>query len=218
MPKDLPDNIKCLLDHDGRLHSLAEMRAKQYLLNDDPDLAEAIMKNGAPIAFANVSGSQQREVLRFYRNVGISSLTEVREQIGCTVGTEKTHQQRYDIMSIIKNLHNRSFLSALKSLADYQLKENSNTLKPPIQLLQEVQSIVFAQPLYIEYRVGSVHVSVSTDVLLDHERFVLTEPQSLNELYELLSQAIAGLFVRVTQRAAPIRQYSLSRLDLFLNG
>ena len=205
MPEGISYNTKCLLDQDGRLHSLVEMRTKRYLLNDHPALAEAIRENGKSIAFANVNGSKQREVLRFYHNVGISTLTEVRKQIGCTIGTEKTPQQQYNVISIIKNLHNRSFLSALKSLADYQLKENSNTLKPPIQLLQAVQSIVFAQPLHIEYRVGSVIVLVSTDVLLDHERFVLTEPQSLNELYELLSQAIAGLFVRI-----PTEQYQFA--------
>src|SRR5205085_9914416 len=37
---------------------------------------------------------------------------------------------------------------------------------------------------------------VPTDVVLDHERIVLAEVQSHNELDELLSQAIAGLFVR----------------------
>lgn len=205
MPEGVPYNIRCLLDQDGRLHSQREMLAKQYLLNDDPALAEVIRENGKSIAFANVSGPQQAKVLRFYRNIGISTLTEVREQIGCTIGTEKTPQQQYDTKSIIEKLHNRSFLSALKSLADYQLKEYSDTLKSSIQQLQAVQSIVFAQPLYITYRVGSVHVSVPTDVLLDHERFVLTEPQNLNELYELLSQAIAGLFVRI-----PTEQYQFA--------
>src|SRR5207248_2059105 len=77
-----------------------------------------------------------------------------------------------------------------------QLQEHRDPSRAAISLLQEVRSLVFAQPLYVEYRVGSITILVPTDVVLDHERIVLAEVQSHNELDELLSQAIASLFVR----------------------
>ncbi len=197
MPKGVTEHTKCLLDQDGRLHSQAEMRAKQYLLNDDPALAQSLMANGTSLAYADVSGPQQAKVLRFYRSIGISSLTEVREQIGCRIGAEKMPPPWCDSVSVIKKLHDSSFLSALTSLANYQLQEYSDLPISPIPKLQAARSLVFAQPLHIEYRVGSVTIPVPTDVVLDHERFVLAEAQSHNELFELLSQEIANLFVKI---------------------
>ncbi len=205
MPRGVTEDTKCLLDQGGRLHSLVEMRAKQYLLNDDPTLAESLMENGTSLAFADIYGPQQATDLRFYHNIGVSSLTEVREQIGCRIGAEKMPPPWCDSVSIIKKLHDRSFLSALTSLAAYQLQGCPDPPDPPIPQLQTVRSLVFAQPLHIEYRVGSVTISVPTDVVLDHERFVLAEAQSPYELYRLLSPAIAGLFVRI-----PIEQHQFA--------
>lgn len=205
MPRGVTDHTKCLLDQDGRLHSLAEMRAKLYLLNDDPALAQAIIENGASLAFADIHRQQQAKDLRFFHSIGISSLSEVREQIGCRIGAEKMPPPWCNSGSIIKKLHDHSFLSALGSLADYQLQESIDPSNSPFPLLQAVRSLFFAQPLHIEYQVGSVNVLVSTDVVLDHERIVLAEVQSHNELDELLSQAIAGLFVR---KPAEQRQFA----------
>ncbi|HVB25626.1 MAG TPA: DUF3883 domain-containing protein [Ktedonobacteraceae bacterium] len=205
MPKGATADTMCLLDRDGRLHSLNEMRAKIYLLNDDPSLAQAIIEKGISLAFADIYDSQQAADLQFYHSIGISSLTEVREQIGCRIGAEKKPPLWFDHVSVIKKLHDRSFLSALGSLAAYQLQEHPDPSNKPILLLQEVRSLVFAQPLHIEYRVGSVSIPVPTDVVLDHERIVLAEVQSHNELDELLSQAIAGLFVR---KPAEQRQFA----------
>ncbi len=198
MPKGVSDDIKCLLDQDGRLHSLAEMQAKLYLLNDDPALAQAIIEKGKSLAFADVSKLKQATDLRFYHGLDIFSLTEVREQIRCRIGVEKKPPQWCDSEIVIKKLHDHSFLSALGSLADYQLQESLSLdpSNPPIPLLQAVRTLVFAEPLHIEYQVGSVSILVSTDVVLDHKRIVLAEVQSPNELDELLSQAIASLFVR----------------------
>ena len=205
MPRGITEDTKCLLDQDGRLHSLAEMHAKQYLLNDDPTLAESLMANGTSLAFADIDRLQQAKDLRFYHSIGISSLSEVREQIRCRIGAEKMPPPWYDSGSVIEKLHDRSFLSAITSLAAYQLQGCPDPPNPPIPQLQTVRSLVFAQPLHIEYRVGSVTISVPTDVVLDHERFVLAEAQSPNELYRLLSPAIAGLFVRI-----PIEQHQFA--------
>jgi len=196
MPKEVTADTKCLLDQDGRVHSPAEMRAKLYLLNDDPALAQAIIEKGISLAFADIYDLQQATDLRFYHSIGISSLTEVREQIGCRIGAEKMPPPWCDHVSVIKKLHDRSFLSALGSLAAYQLQEHLDPSNVPISLLQAVRSLVFAQPLHIEYRVGGISILVPTDVVLDHERIVLAEVQSHSELDELLSQAIAGLFFR----------------------
>lgn len=196
IPKGVTDDVKCLLDRDGRLHSLTEMLARRYLLNDDPALAQTITEKGISLAFADIDDSQKAADLRFYHSIGISSLTEVREQIGCKIGAEIMPPLWYNHVKIIKKLQDRSFLSALGSLAAYQLQEHLNSTNAPISLLQGVQSLVFAQSLHVEYRVGSVYVSVPTDVVLDGERIVLAEVQSDNELDELLSHAIAGLFVR----------------------
>lgn len=193
----VPDNIKYLLDQDGRLHSQAEMRAWQYLFNDEPALAEAIMKNGISPAFADTGGSQRPKILSFYRSIGVPLLTEVREQIGVSIGAEKKPPQWCDSMGIIEKLHAPSFLSALMSLADYQPQEYIDPTVQPIPQLQKVRSLTFAESLYVEYRVGSVTVLVPTDVVLDHERFVLAAAQRQSELDELLSLAIAGLFVRI---------------------
>lgn len=197
LPQRVADNIKYLLDQDSRLHSQAEMRAKQYLLNDDPALAEALMKNGTSPAFADTRGSRGAKALRFYQSIGVPLLTEVREHIGVSIGAEIKPPLWCDSTKIIEKLHTPSFLSALTSLAAYQLQEYPDPTVPPIPQLQIVRSLAFAHPLHIEYRVGSVTVLVPTEVVLDHERFVLAEAQSQNELDELLSQEIASLFVRI---------------------
>jgi len=197
MPSGVADDIKYLLDQNGRLHSRAEIRAKQYLLDDDPDLAQALMKNGTSPTFANTSGPQPNKLIRFYRVVGVSSLTEVREKIGFNIGAEKKPPPWCDSSKVIERLHDRFFLSALTSLAAYQLQEYPEPPIPPLPQLQAISSLVFAQLLHIEYRVGNITVQVPTDIVLDHERLVLVEPQSSNELDELVSQAIATLFVNI---------------------
>jgi hypothetical protein len=198
MPSGLSENTKCLLDHDGRLHSLAEMRANLYLFNDDPPLAKALIENRTRIAFAGIDSSYQASDLRFYHNIGIASLTEVREQVGYIIGEEKILPLRFASEGVIRKLHDPTFLSALSSLANFQLQANLDPPAPPIPRLRAVQSVILAQPLHIEYRVGTVTIAVPADFVLDHERIVLTEVQSNNELFELLSQAIASLFVRKT--------------------
>lgn len=196
MPIGVTADTRFLLDRHGRLHSLAELRAKRFLLNDDLALAETIKEKGIPLAFADIDKSQQAADLQFYHRLGISLLTEVREQIGCIIGAEIMSPPWYVSGGVIEKLHDRSFLSALRSLAAYQLQEQTDSSDAPISRLWEVRDLVFAHPLHIVYQVGSVSIPVPTDVVLDHERIVLAEVQSHNELDELLSQAIAGLFVR----------------------
>jgi Protein NO VEIN, C-terminal len=196
MPKGVTADTKCLLDQDGRLHSLTEMRTNLYLLNDDPALAQALTEKGTPLAFADIQDSQQAADLQFYHRLGISSLTEVREQIGCRIGAEIMPPPWYVSGSVIKKLHDRSFLSALGSLAAYQLQGHPDSSNAPISRLQEVRTLDFARPLHIEYQVGCVSIAVPTDVVLDHERIVIAEVQSYSELDELLSQVIASLLVR----------------------
>jgi hypothetical protein len=198
MPRGLSENTRCLLDQDSRLHSLAEMRANLYLLNDDPILAQALIENRTHLAFADIDSLYQASDLRFYHNIGIASLTEVREQVGYIIGAEKILPQRFDSEGVIRKLHDPTFHSALANLANFQLQANLDPPAPPIPRLRAVQSVILAQPLHIEYRVGTITISVPADFVLDHERIVLTEVQSNNELYELLSQAIASLFVRKT--------------------
>ncbi len=197
MPGGVTDDIKCLLDRDGRLHSRTEVRAKQYLLDDDPDLARALMRNGLSPAFANVNGSQQARLIQFYKKIGVSFLTEVREEVGFDVGEEIKAPAWCEPNRVIEKLRNRSSLSALTTLADYQLQEFLDSSNPPLSKLEAVRSLVFVQSLQIKYRVRNITVPVSTYAILDSERFVIVEAQSPNELDEILSLAIASLFVKI---------------------
>ncbi|HEU5376629.1 MAG TPA: DUF3883 domain-containing protein [Ktedonobacteraceae bacterium] len=197
IPGGVTDDTKCLLDRNGRLHSRAEMGAKQFLLDDDPDLAQALVRNGPLPAFANVNGSQQARLIQFYKKIGVSFLTEVCEEVGFDVGEEIKAPAWCDPNRVIEKLHNRSFLSALTTLADYQLQEFLASSNPPLPKLEAVRSLVFVQSLQIKYRVGSITLPVSTYAILDGERFVVVEAQGPNELDEMLSLAIASLFVKL---------------------
>lgn len=74
LPNGVAVGTRCLLSRDGAVYTVSEMRAGLYVLDDDPPLAEAAKRHGAPIAFAEAT-EQNHD---FFVAVGLAARGESR--------------------------------------------------------------------------------------------------------------------------------------------
>src|SRR5262249_8913370 len=74
LPSTIESNARCLLDDRAHLHTLDDLSAAKYVIDDDPDLREALDSAGVRMGFADTAAPDTR---RFYSSLGIKHLSEL---------------------------------------------------------------------------------------------------------------------------------------------
>ncbi|HEX8264580.1 MAG TPA: DUF3883 domain-containing protein [Pyrinomonadaceae bacterium] len=195
LPAQLLNNIKCFLDRNGKLHDLIAIQNNYFIIDDNSQLSDEIERLNLPLFFADV---KRGETIQFYENiVGVKRLTNVSELINHQIVGEKAppHWLRED--KILEKLQNDNFISAVKVLTEYSvfdIRQKALTLTQFRTKLKSIKKILFVEALNGSYRIKHYIVNVPIPIILLENKIILTEVQSLNELYGLLSQVIAGLF------------------------
>jgi uncharacterized protein DUF3883 len=189
-------STKCLLDSKGKLHSQTDLQSGRYVIDDDPLLADIINQRSIQLAFADTTDKQ---VLRFYLNLGIKSLSEVRKRLGPNIGERRQPPNNAWISESLERLHSAAFLSALESLAAHMfLKHPSVTAAARSQALKKIQSIndiYFVEHLEANYQVAGITIPVPAKAVIEKDQLILSRVRSNSELRGLLARAIAEVFV-----------------------
>jgi hypothetical protein len=211
LPKGVPDDAKCLLDREGRLRSRLDVTAGRYVIDDDPELSNAIVKQELPLAFADTSDER---TLRFYTSIGVASLTEIKERVDTKIGESREPPKWFNATKVFERIHVRDFPSALVTLATHEFRHTDEKIWDRFEVgkqLQSLQSISFVQELQAVYKVANTRVRVATDILLHQKGIYFSRVRSYSELYGFLAQAIAGLLVKdiMDQRTFPDAIYRL---------
>ena len=155
VPEGVLDDDRILLDRDGFLHSLEEAKQGTYLIDDYPELAQAVLAQGVPVAFAdNTNGGN----LRFYTSVGIKTLSEVQRKSGVKLGQIVSPHPKLNVETLLSRLHSSEFASALAALSEYEMRtlSGSKPIAPPALLkrLRACTTVTFVRELSVKYEVG----------------------------------------------------------------
>lgn len=190
LPYGVTDGARVFLDTEGRLHSQAHARARNYLIDDDPRTADAIRNAQLPIAFADVGDQASRY---FLRSSGVSLLSEARQEVKVTVGPEQPAPGWLRTRDLLDRLRRRSFASAVHAITKASASKTATSEEQTAATLREVASLMIVSNVEKTYRVGGNTVAVATDVAFDGGRIVLRLPRSKLELYRRLAQAVSGI-------------------------
>ena len=197
VPEGVLDDDRILLDQDGFLHSLTEAKQGTYLIDDNPELAQAALAQGVPVAFADNTtvGS-----LRYYTSSGIRTLSEVQRKSGVKLGQAVSPRAKLNVDSLLSTLHSPEFASALAALSEFEMRilSGSRPITPRILLkrLRAFTTVAFVKELSVKYKIAGRVVTVPEEVILDNDRFVCVRVGTISALRGILSAAIASLLTQ----------------------
>ena len=197
LPEGVLDDDRILLDRDGFLHSLNEAKRGTYLIDDDPELAQAALAWEVPVAFAdNAAGGN----LQFYTSAGVRTLSEVRRKSGIELGETVSPHPRVNVDTLLSTLHSSEFASALAALSEYEMRKlsGSNPIAPLdlLERLRAYSTVTFVRELSVKYEVAGRAVTIPEEVILDHDRFVCVRVGTVSALRGLLSTAITEILTQ----------------------
>lgn len=196
IPVDFPDDNRCFLDIQGMLHDILTVREERFLIDDNPQLTEAAVKQGIPLAFAD---TQEYGALRFFRNSGVKSLTQLQRRQGVNVGSPVESPKWCNTSKILEQLHLPDFASALIALREYELTGSLDSAAINIsrveKQLKAIQRISFTEEITSIYKVGKYTISTEESAFLSDDSIILLRVRSRSELLGLLSHVISTLLV-----------------------
>jgi len=196
IPEGLPNESKCLLDHQGNLHDVADVHNGQILIDDNPQIASAIVEQGIPISFADTS---EEGTLSFFRSAGVRLLTAVQERQRVEIGELMDTPIRCNPSAILKQMHSPEFAAALITLKEYESRGAlGRTFIDTLGLrtrLSRIEQLSFVKEIKGIYQIGKYSVRASEDFALRDDSLIMVRVRSNSELLDILSQVIATMLV-----------------------
>jgi len=227
IPEGLPNGTKCLLDSQGNLHDVSDVHNGQILINDNPQIASAIVDQGIPISFADTS---EEGSLSFFRSAGIRLLTAVQERQRVEIGEPMDTPVRCNPSAILKQMHSPEFAAALIALREYESKGAlGRTSIDTFGLrtrLSKIEHLSFVKGIKGTYKIGKYSTRASEDFALRGDSLILVKTRSNSELLDILSQVIATMIVDsiVLRRSLSDAIYrllscrSIRQMEIYLNN
>jgi hypothetical protein len=196
IPEGLPNETKCLLDRQGNLHDVTDVHDGQLLIDDNPQLASAVVEQGIPIYFADTS---EEGTLSFFYSAGVKLLTVVQKRQRVEIGELMDTPVRCNPSAMLKQMHSPEFASALIALKEYELRgaldrTSIDTVGLQIQL-SKIEHLSFVKEIKGIYQIGKYSVRASEDFALRDDSLILVKIRSNSELLGVLSQVIATMLV-----------------------
>lgn len=198
----LPDGIgpttKCLLGRDMMLYSLADVRLGTLVINDDPDLADAVQHQSKGISFPDPTPGTHD----FFNTFGLQRLTEIVGVPRPLVGGEQTPPYWFDGTKrdeVLDQLHSPDFASALVALAHSRgvAAVDESSL---MQRLDNIRMISFVHQLRLCYDISGYEVVVPSEAWPGSDRISLVRVTSRLDLNQLLASALARIITMVPER------------------
>jgi len=196
IPEGLPNETKCLLDRQGNLHDVSDVHDGQLLIDDNPQLASAVVEQGIPISFADTS---EEGTLPFFYSTGVRLLTAVQKRQRVEIGELMDTPGRCKPSAMLKQMHSPEFASALIALKEYESRGAlGRTFIDTVGLqtqLSKIEHLSFVKEIKGIYQIGKYSVRASEDFALRDDSLILVKIRSNSELLGVLSQVIANMLV-----------------------
>ena len=217
LPEAVGEHVDCLLDRNGRLHALRDLRAGLLVEGDHPALAAAL--EAAQSAVATVELTDRTRP--FYTALGIKPLT-------VTAGTGKAvfgasaaqpfwfkphHEER--LLALLKRPLLARAVHAIAASQRHALRGYS-----PIELLQlehrltSIRGVTFFDEISREYRLGGKIVRVPVETAVDGGIIGMVAPKTKLDFQQLTAEGLAHL--AGAENVAQMRSLSTSLLYLVL--
>ena len=188
-----PSDIPWLLDDLGYLHSTADAKAGQLVIEDDVSLGCELRNLNAPVSFAM---SEDPRIESFFRHCEVKLLTEARNKIKNRSGKLRSAPQWFREDEYLSRLKNPDFGSALKAMVGRDFSKITLVyMKQVTERLSTLRNIHFVEKIYVDYRVGQTKVSVSADYAWTDDNIHLTLVRSRADLESMLALLIAELCI-----------------------
>jgi hypothetical protein len=207
VPEGTSSAARFLLSRSGTLHNLADLREGRYLEDDFSELSEAAQKDGADLAFAEVTDGTREFLL---------ALCLQRLSVICEPGPPQIVGDRPPPLwfrddhraRLIERLRHPLFAKALVSLGRVEARRGI-PIKLPLESevksrLDRIETIVFAQDIRRTYQVRDAEITISVEEAVAGNQFVMVAATSLYDLNNLLAYALAELLgaVRIEEKRA----------------
>ena len=132
LPAEMRDDVRCLMDRGGVLYTAAQLRSGVLLEDDYPSLAQAMIKAGSKVGFADITDYSRS----FYIALGLQRLSTLCGVPRLSAGSPTKSpgwfrpQHETDVLSLV---HRQDFMIALRELAwAYQRRTPSFKALPAI--------------------------------------------------------------------------------------
>ena len=197
---EIPDRVledsKFLLDKDGKVHSIIELRNESYVIDDEARIADSATQQGIPMVFADTNDIRS---LRFYASIGAKPLSGICLRIGAEWTDEVDPPSGLNLGRVLSRLHSEYFSSALSTLVAYEFRNQQHIrFLTPTELqnrLQSLKEIVFTRELKVRYQILGTTLDVAEEVFFEGDRIVCTPVRSLTGLRSSISLVVAGCLI-----------------------
>lgn len=190
----IPDEIKqedrWLLDDQGYLHTLRDVRQATYVIDDDPLLRAALKTASVAIGFADTAVPETR---RFYAALGLRPLSALRREGTLTLGPEQRRATGVD-PSILSWVHSFEFAYALAQILATRAARLQERIISPTRIrerLKQVRHVRCHQSINLTCTVAGHHVIVEKKVAIENTAIVLSGAPTPKEFQHLVGFAIA---------------------------
>jgi hypothetical protein len=119
----MPDATRWLLDHEGILHDTGAVTSKRFVINDDPDLADALRIAGLPISFADGVDPDLR--LFWSEVLGVSFLSGLKKAHGANVGAPRDPARGVSPEAIAEWLRSKEVGYSLEKIVTHEFRGHS---------------------------------------------------------------------------------------------
>lgn len=196
LPEGTPEKAACLLDDQGAVFSISDLRTGSYVENDYPELAAALRKAHADVGFAVVG----EQTALFFTALGLQRLSEMASGRDIRTGPERPAPTwlRGELESReVARLQQPSFISALSAIGvSFQRRNGGPTLLAQYELrsrMAAIRRISFVESIVQACRLSSTTVDVPLEIAVIDGGFSVVPVRSRPEFDQLLARAIAEL-------------------------
>ena len=186
----LPSDVPWLLDDTGNLHTTPDAISGRFVIEDDVPLGTELRSMKAPVSFAD---GGDPKIASIFRKQGVKLLTEVRQKIRDRIGRRRDTPNWFRDEEYLRLLKNPDFGSALKAMAGRDFPGNTlEQIQRMMERLTALKKIVFAEDIYVDYRIGETKLAVSADFAWKDDEIHLAWVRSRAGLVGMLASLIAG--------------------------
>lgn len=193
----IPHDRRWLLGRDGHLYSKKDIAQHRLLLNDDPDMADAIAQQTPGISFFETPGDQR--LLRLAQALRIMRLTKVRQLVDIEVGAFSPPPRELKTEQLLDLFGKQDLASAMYDLVrhryDTQIDSSITTLARLRSKLSTIREVVFSKDIRRRYRISGNLVEVRTEAAIKDNQLILMPIDTYHTAWQLIAQALAELFI-----------------------
>lgn len=177
------------------LYSRADATAGRLVVNDYPELADAIEAQGINIGFADNDPRSQP----FFDWLGLTKLTGIMKQPKPIVGikVEPNRRLRFDPVKTLERLHSKDLASALVAICRHIALSDKTFSQPRLRSIERrlaaIDEIKVVESLKLVYQIKGESVDVDAEVWLEANQLSITRFKNKTEFNQLLAIGLARI-------------------------